>query len=533
MYKLLIVDDEPLVQVGIQSMLKWDELDVFIVGTATNGEIAYEMIEKHIPDIVIADIKMPLMSGLELAKKCSDTIGRLPCFIILTSYEEFDFVKEAIKYQVVDYLVKLELTPEMLTTSVQKSISYVNEHRLADLHSVENRSETHLFKEKFYIRLLNNLFESREQFSMQCSELDLVFDYAHYTCCYMEISGDRIDSLVTGEQLNLYNSSLQMVQEIASKYLPCQVISLDLKHFVMIFFMNQTQAADSAHVISEALSHTCTMIHNYYNVTILTAVGPTVTDPMNITYSYSDARQIFVNTSDELSLVFYDQVANTPKAPTLFNMALFRGDLRRAFDEYNADVLHEIITTIIDLFETHPSHTVQALDAASNLLYLSITLLTDGEEILAEIYSNEPNGYRSLYGLNSMNQIINWLTLFRSGLCDFFRLHNKDYKNHIVISVKKYINSHIEEKLTLNDVATVFGISSNYLSLLFKKNSDIGFNDYITQAKVETAKQLMENDNLKIYEIADRLGYESAFYFSKVFKKVEGVSPREYINQRL
>lgn len=533
MYKLLIVDDEPLVQVGIKSMLKWEELDISIVGTATNGEIAYEMIEQHLPDIVIADIKMPLMSGLELAKKCMETIGRFPCFIILTSYEEFDFVKEAIKYQVVDYLVKLELTPEMLTGSVQKAIAYVNEHRLVDQHASAERNETHLFLEKFYIRLLHNLFESEEQFSMQCHELKITFDYDAYTCCYMEICGERIDSLAAGEQMNLYNSSLQMVQEIASKYISCQVVSLDLKHFVIVFFMNQEQAADSINVIAKALSHTCTMIHNYYNVTILAGVGPIVTEPMNITYSYTDARQTFANASADLPMAFYDNATNTPKAPTLFNMALFRDDLRRAFDEYDADALHDIITTIMELFETHPSHTVQAFDAASNLLYLSITLLTDGEETLTEIFQNEPNGYRSLYGLTSVNQITNWLALFRDGLCAFFRLHNKDYKNHIVVNVKKYINSHIEEKLTLNDLAAIFGISANYLSLLFKKNSDIGFNDYITQMKIEAAKQLMENDNLKVYEIADRLGYESAFYFSKVFKKVEGVSPREYINQRL
>lgn len=533
MYKLLIVDDEPLVQVGIKSMLQWDELDISIVGTATNGEIAYEMIEKHLPDIVIADIKMPLMSGLELARKCRETMGRFPCFIILTSYEEFDFVKEAIKYQVVDYLVKLELTPEMLTGSVQKAIAYVNEHRFADRSSAADHNEIHLFKEKFYIRLLHNLFESEEQFSMQCHELELAFDHDAYICCYMEICGKHIDSLATGEQMNLYNSSLQMVQEIASKYIPCQVVSLDLKHFVIIFFMNQKQAADSSLAITEALTHTFTMIHNYYNVTILAGIGPTVTDPMNITYSYTDARQTFSNASTELPLVFYDNVVNTPKAPTLFNMALFRDDLRKAFDEYDADALHEIITTIIELFEAHPTHTVQAFDAASNLLYLSITLLADGEETLTEIFANEPNGYRSLYGLTSVNQIANWLALFRDGLCDFFCLHNKDYKNHIVVSVKKYINSHIEEKLTLNDVAAIFGISANYLSLLFKKNSEIGFNDYITQAKIDAAKRLMENDHLKVYEIADKLGYESAFYFSKVFKKVEGVSPREYINQRL
>ena len=113
-------------------------------------------------------------------------------------------------------------------------------------------------------------------------------------------------------------------------------------------------------------------------------------------------------------------------------------------------------------------------------------------------------------------------------MCTVLEERKKTYKNHIVANVQKYICEHIEERLTLNDVASVFNISPNYLSLLFKKYSEAGFSEYISQMKIARAKELMAEGNLKIYEIADRLGFESAFYFSKVFKKITGCTPRDY-----
>ena len=95
MIKLLIVDDEPLVQIGIKSMLRWDELGIEVCGTAMNGKAALEMIRQYRPDIVITDIKMPVMNGLELVKICRDEFGPIPLFIILTSFEEFSLIKEA------------------------------------------------------------------------------------------------------------------------------------------------------------------------------------------------------------------------------------------------------------------------------------------------------------------------------------------------------------------------------------------------------------------------------------------------------
>lgn len=127
MYKLLIVDDEPLVQVGIKSMLDWASLDVEIIGTAANGEAALKIIEDQMPDIVITDIKMPILSGLELVRICRERFGSLPAFLILTSFEDFAMAKQAISYKVTDYLVKLELDANMLGESVRKAIQLVDE----------------------------------------------------------------------------------------------------------------------------------------------------------------------------------------------------------------------------------------------------------------------------------------------------------------------------------------------------------------------------------------------------------------------
>lgn len=104
-------------------------------------------------------------------------------------------------------------------------------------------------------------------------------------------------------------------------------------------------------------------------------------------------------------------------------------------------------------------------------------------------------------------------------------------KARIVEQVQNYIRTHLSDRLSLNDVAAVFNFSPNYLSQLFAKYGDSGFVGYVTEMRIAAAKELLEQGDLKIYEIADRLGFESAFYFSKVFKKVTGYSPREYQQQ--
>ena len=530
MYQLLIVDDEPLVQAGIRSMLNWNEMNIEICGTAMNGQAALKIIEEKSTDIVITDIKMPVMNGLELAKTCRERYGdNCPYFIILTSYEDFQMARDALSYQVSDYLVKLELTPEVLKNAIGRVLTQISQSRKKQLPAVN----IHPFYDKFLISLLHDLFESEEQFRLQSRDLNLNFDYGAYVCCYGEIISPQADQMSAEKQMPLFTSSLQMIRELGAKYLPLYALSLDLRHFALIFcFADSSDTDDYVESLTDILQSISGTLQNYYNVTLRCGIGISVQTPATICDSYQYARQIFRNTESKDAIKAFDTDHSQENAKNSFNISLFKNDLTRAFEEYDPDILQTTIQSLCDLFKDHPGHYVQALDAASNILYLSISLLQDGESIVSGFFAGDPDGYRSLYKQSNVDHVIQWLQFFCGQLCELFQSRRKDYKNHIVTNVRKYINEHVSERLSLNEVAAVFGISPNYLSQLFSKYNDTGFSEYINICKITEAKRLLEEENMKVYEAAEALGFDSAFYFSKVFKRVEGVSPTEYVNNK-
>ena len=307
MYKLLIVDDEPLVQVGISSMLNWSELNIELCGTAMNGQAALQIIEESSPDIVITDIKMPIMSGLELARICNERYGsHHPSFIILTSYEDFQMAKEALTYQVADYLVKLELTSDILRSSIEKVIHMQEKYTTATQKKVAPPDNTYLFYDKFFIRLLNNLFENKEQFLLQSKDLNLDFHYASYSCCYGEIVSSQTELSAANNQLSLFGSTMQMLKEIVVKYKSCYSLPLDLKHFALIFCFEDVPAATYGKELEEILTALTTTLHNYYNVNFRIGIGSLVEAPFSIDESFQYARQAYALTDGEHPTSFFE-----------------------------------------------------------------------------------------------------------------------------------------------------------------------------------------------------------------------------------
>ena len=529
MKKLLIADDEPLVQIGIKSMLNWADYGIEICGTAVNGQNALEMIEEYSPEIVISDIRMPIMNGLELAKASRETYGRIPLFIFLTSYEEFQLIKEAMSYEAIDYLIKLELNADALSEAVKKALSRLDTLQVSMEYKESGRPLLQSYYEKFFMRLIHNLFDSEEQFLLQSKDLKLDFDEKCYFAAFCEIREDGHKDMDYTKLMNLYNSTLQMAKEIICKHLPAYVFSLDMKHFAVVFHLPGTDDFKES-VVSQCFIHTAEMVNNYFNVTLYTGVGTPVSHPLKISESYQEARQAFVRSSEAEPAVIFT-VSDTASMRNAFNISVFKSEITKAFNEFDTDVLYKTLTEIIELFESHPMRFSQAADGACNILYLALSLLPDGETNMAEIFSSYRDGYRSIYRFTSVTQVSEWMVTFRDGLCEVLRSKRKTYKAHVITNVQKYINNHITEKLSLNEVAGIFGLSPNYLSILFKKNCQLGFSEYIAQAKINKAKSLLLEQDMKIYEAADQLGFESAFYFSKVFKKVTGLSPREFIQQ--
>lgn len=531
MIKLLIADDEPLVQIGIKSMLNWADYGIEVCGTAVNGANALELIEQYSPELVITDIRMPIMNGLELAKICKETYGKIPLFIVLTSYEEFQLVKEALSCQVVDYLVKLELDAGALAESIMRALDRLKELRATEEIRSTGKPLLQIYHDKFFLRLLHNLFDNEEQFELQVRDLSLDFSDRCYVAVQCEIHEEHQAASMEHEKLlNLYNSTILMAGDILSKHLPCHVISLDMKHFVVLFHVPSLEDLNEGNMM-EALTNAASMVHNYFNVWLTMGIGTAVDGPSKICESFQDARTAFAIADRKRPIASTAQAA--PDAhKNSFNISVFKNDITQAFEEFDTDILYQILTQIMDIFASNPMRYLQAIDGACNILYLAISLLPEGEATLSEIFADYSDGYRSVYRAGNVEQVLEWMTRLRDGLCVTLKSKKVTYKEHVISNVKKYIQSHIEERLTLNDVAGIFGLSPNYLSVLFKKTCDIGFSEYITQMKVSRAKTMLLEQDMKIYEVANELGFESAFYFSKVFKKVEGISPREYVQQK-
>lgn len=533
MYKLLIVDDEPLVLVGIQSMIDYSQLNIEIIGTATNGRAALDIMEKKMPDIVLTDIKMPVMDGLEFLKEVRNRYGEhWPIVVMLTSYEDFHMAKEALTYHAFNYLVKVELTEDVLTdvlTKITEKLDRTREVTDSESSGVITHSE-HSFSDKFMICLLNNLFESEEQFTLQSQELGISFDFASYVCCYGEFASKSAAGLELSRQFSLYSGSLQMMSDLINKYMPVRLLALDTTHFALILCFKEpvTVKSEAYTSLHKMLSKVFTSIENYYSVRVSCGIGIPVISPMTICDSYQYSRHAFRMATDESNVILprTDSLENSHEA---FNISLFKKDLTRAFEEYDSNLLISTIDSLCELLSCNKQHFIQALDLASNLLYLSISLLPDGADTLSEYYKDSPDSYLSLYRLSNVNQIIDWLNHYKECVCEIFETHRKDYKNRIVTDVKKYIAAHVRERLPLNEVAATFGISPSYLSQLFSKYNETGFSEYINICKINEAKHLLKEENLKVYEVADELSFGSEFYFSKVFKKVEGITPSEYL----
>lgn len=534
MFKLLLADDEPLVLVGLQSMIPWEDYDIRICGTAHNGQEALDMIEKLSPDLVIADIRMPLKSGLEVMKICGERYGRPPLFILLTSYEEFQYVKEAIRSQAVDYLVKLELTSESLSQSVAKAVGMLRdlEKEKVSRPAPEERGGMQPFYDRFFVRLLNGLFEDRSQYETQKKELGVDFSFDAYAACYCEMLDIEGRDMSAEKLVKLYSSTIRMVRETITKFMACYITSLDMRYFNITFCLTEQEVSQFRKVLNEVLTKAISIVRNYFNVRLICAVGIPINDPFRLSESFYTARIVLPAACPEHPVVFSEHSGEAPDHGGAFDISLYKSGIMKAYEELDPDALFNLITQIADYFTGHFASRLQAMDAACSLLYTATSMLPDGGETVSRIFSDDPEGFRCIYKKHTTVEIVDWMLRLRDGLCGALRSQKQNYKSRIVSGVQKYIRENLDRKLSLNEVSALFGYSPNYLSQLFARYAGCSFVEYITKEKVRAAKAMMAAGNEKIYEISEKLGFESAFYFSKVFKKAEGVSPRDYIKAR-
>ena len=525
MYSVFAVDDEPIVLEGIRSKIDWEGSGFTFAGEATDGEIALSMIHEIKPDILVTDIKMPFMDGLQLAEAIKRTQPWIK-IIILSGHDEFDYAKKAISIGIEEYLLK-PFTPEELLASLNKAAQQIDKERkqLSDISRLrdELKSSEALIKKEF----LNNLVHGSEEMStaiQKSSELGLNLISRYYKVLISRINSRSGNTETQQEACSLLNSYSTAISEAVSFF--------HHSNLLVCIFKGSTQAEldDNTFRAAETIAHIATKNEDCI---VLTAIGKTVEHLSQLSISYEDAKKILQagNISKENRIISSEDISDNQDSngDTLLNFEegdplvdklkyAAKGDIQKIIEDSM-----ELIKKNPDQFSVFASYLlVDLIFAVSKLVEkLGGNIKELNPEILQRKFIDDAVSDESRF-TKTLEQVLNFALEFRDS-----KMTGK--YGSVILKAKQFIEeNYADQNTTLTSVAEAVCLSPNHFSTIFSQECKTTFIEYLTNVRLENAKRLMRETDMKGYDIAYECGFSDPHYFSYIFKKNTGLSPREY-----
>ena len=522
MYSVFLVDDEPIVLEGIRSKINWEEAGFSFAGEATDGEIALSMIHELKPDILITDIKMPFMDGLQLAATIKKTQPWIK-IIILSGHDEFDYAKKAISIGIEDYLLK-PFTSEEVIESLKKISAQIDKERtqLSDITKMkeELRTQEKLVQKEF----LNNLVHGAADMTnimTRCQELgiDLLSRYYKIFISKIESTTQNIQKQQEAcSRLNSYSGTWEQTYSFFhhSNRLVC-----------ICKGTTQSELEDNVFHIAETIEHIAT---NNSDCIVITGIGKTVDHLSLIPDSYEDAKRIVELDNKE------NQNRNISSDDIQLNNSNALLELKEndpLVDKLKYASKNDISTIIEESMNLIHSNPGQFNVFASYILVdmiFSVSKLIENlggdikqinPEIVQRSYVDKAVSDEQKFK-KTMEDVLNFALEFRNS-------KSTSRYGDVILKAKKYIEeNYADQNTTLTTVAEAVAMSPNHFSAIFSHECKTTFIEYLTDVRIEKAKKLMKETDMKGYDIAYECGFSDPHYFSYIFKKNTGLSPREF-----
>lgn len=471
MYRAMLVDDEIWVIRGLMKTIPWKELGFEVSFYTTDSELAKEKLPVLKPDIVISDIKMASVTGLDLLAYAS-TLNKVPEFLLISAYEEFEYAHQALKWGAFDYIIKPLKKTDMLH-ALERMKKALDEKKG---NNIRNFTKEILDKHKdLSVGTVFEQYRQRQEGKM----------YLAACCSRSFVKPDVTTKFCEGS-----------LQE--------HTVFLEDEHFLYgIICIPEDEGAAMLTELKRIASE------------YMTFVGvSTAFEKDDVIYPYiqqarSAALQFLLGESETLN--FYREEQRLSKKDTIY------ATLRDAFATGNGDVILNIVKGLQE-FIRKKQYTIQDMIGVGN--YISINLA--GQE---DFFAT--TGIESITAfLDKFKTAEDYIQNLESAVKAAFP--NLKGEKTSAEDVKDYVDRHYMEKILVCDIAEQFHMDINYISRLFKKKMGKSLKDYLTERRIERAKYLLANTDMKIYEISEVSGYSDYFYFTKVFRRWTGVTPSEF-----
>lgn len=535
LYKIMIVDDEEEIRLGIIKKIDWEAYGFVVVGDAENGQDALEKAEKLQPDVIMTDIKMPYMDGLELGKKLVELMPSTK-IIVFSGCDDFEYAHQAIKINVVEYVLKpinsTEFIEVLQRLKSQLDKEYDEKRNLETLykHYVESLP---VIREQFLVGMLEGRI-SGSQWKDQSENLGIDFKYEYISVALIRADGvlmlednkDSADAGIQKEPTLVPISIKKMVDETMDKY--TKFVSFIYSDMVVVIG-NLIEKIDILQFI-KGINEICKEYMRIMDLNISAGIGYVYDDPSEMRFSYRSAQnaldyRFILGTG---KAIYIDDV----EPDNSIHLQLDEQEERVMLNAIKISSEEEITETIDNLFKKFQDlllpfnqYRIYLMEIMTSILKLIQNYNLDINEIFGENF----NCYSYLEAFDSIDEVKKWITNKAIKINDYIKKERINSSMLLIEKAKQYIKeSYSDSDVSVEKLCSKLHVSPTYFSTIFKKETGENFVNYLTTVRLEEAVKLLNTTDDKTYMIAEKVGYPEANYFSYVFKKKFGVSPSKY-----
>ncbi|WP_281725768.1 response regulator transcription factor [Lachnoclostridium phocaeense] len=527
---MLIVDDEKRIGILVKNLIRWTELGMECIGVYDNGTDALEAVRTSSPDIVITDIKMPQISGLELIQR-SQKIKEDLFFIVISGYKEFDYAHKALEFGVENYLLKPidedELNQVLEKINIKMGQKDVLEDKVKQIMTKGNK----IIRRDFLRNIIDQSVERIEEpidFKGNCYRaIDIKCDYTNYAN-----RSRKQDKLLVDQIYQTVEGSFSNCTE------ECLVCEKENLHVYCLLNYYVDKKAEFYEALNECVLHMkeyC-MQMDQYCVTI--GVGAETNRFENIRFSILESYRAACNRLKYGTgrLIFYNDIMQDVEPHLEDVLKEAQESFVKAVETYSAETAVAVIRRVMDA-DIEGVDMTEYYELSEKILELLLEHIQDFHTEDEKIERQEELLDKTMLKKEIMDKIQHASDVFelRKLLTDEVRMCIINQKKYLesrsvrpIRVVVDYITKHYGQKLTLEGMAELVDLNPVYFSALFKKEMGVNFSNYLTKIRMDHAKKALIETNESITLIGMSVGYEDQKYFSQAFKKSVGIGPAVY-----
>ena len=533
--KVFLVEDEMVIRRGIKNSIDWEKEGYIFCGEASDGELAYPMIIKEKPDILITDIRMPFMDGLELCKLVKKELPNIK-ILILSGYDEFDYAKEAIRLGVTEYLLKPISSGKLLEAlnGVSESIRREKEDKdLVRKYMEEMRENTEHEKQKFFEQMIaGNLSMADALETGKKYEMNLSAGMYNLLLFRFTLGEENRKS---GELLGEAEYAIEKLTE-RLEYV------FEFQHGVegwafLLMADNEEQMSERVKELSKDLEE---IMKNYSTIAYFGGIGQPVARLRELEESFREAeRALAARFTMELNrIISVDDIRMAQNVDTLDDIEITsfgeiektRTMLEKFLNNGVEDEIDEFVDVYINELPEENLKSVlmrQYIIMDAYIVMMSFCEKIEGIEGKMQAQSEElKNSMKTIQTLEEIKNYIRMLLKKIIGVRD--TISGRRYSDIIEIAKDQIRKTYMSDEISLNTIAAEVGMSPSYFSSIFSKEMGKTFVEYLTEIRMDRAKELLMCSSMKTSEIGYEVGYKDPHYFSYIFKKTQNCTPKEF-----